>query len=96
MNTYKSIPFNLTFPALIGYLANFVLLHLITFSININAQVYQVYVAAESDDVVQRVSFDANTNQGWVDATISVGKLPTETDGPHGLTISRSLTPSMA
>jgi len=88
MNTYKSIPFNLTFQAFVGYLANFVLLLLITFSINLNAQVYQVYVAAESDDVVQRVSFDANANQGWVDATISVGKLPTETDGPHGLTIS--------
>lgn len=88
MNTYKSIPFNLTFSAFIGYLANVVLLLLITFSLNLNAQVYQVYVAAESDDVVQRVSFDANTNQGWVDATISVGKLPTETDGPHGLTIS--------
>lgn len=88
MNTCKSIPFNLTFQAFVGYLANFVLLLLITFSINLNAQVYQVYVAAESDDVVQRVSFDANANQGWVDATISVGKLPTETDGPHGLTIS--------
>ena len=88
MNTYTSIPFSLTFLAFKGYLANFVLLLLITCSINLNAQVYQVYVAAESDDVVQRVSFDANTNQGWVDATIRVGKLPTETDGPHGLTIS--------
>tara|TARA_E500000075_G_scaffold88369_1_gene79869 strand:- start:248 stop:1561 length:1314 start_codon:yes stop_codon:yes gene_type:complete len=88
MNTYTSIPFSLTFLAFKGYLVNFVLLLLITCSINLNAQVYQVYVAAESDDVVQRVSFDANTNQGWVDATISVGKLPTETDGPHGLTIS--------
>ena len=88
MNTYKSIPFNLTFSAFIGYLANVVLLLLITFSINLNAQVYQVYVAAESDDLVQRVSFDANTSQGWIDANISVGKLPTETEGPHGLTLS--------
>ena len=54
----------------------------------VNAQVYQVYVAAESEDVVQRLSFDANTYQGWVDVTTPVGKIPTETDGPHGLTIS--------
>lgn len=88
MDTYKSFPLRLTFPAFIGFLANFVLLLLITFSINLNAQVYQVYVAAESDDVVQRVSFEANTSQGWIDANISVGKLPTETEGPHGLTLS--------
>ena len=65
----------------------FILLLLLS-TIDIHAQIYQVYVAAESDDVVQLVSFDATSNKGWVDVTIPVGKLPTETDGPHGLTIS--------
>ena len=65
----------------------FILL-LVLSTIDIHAQIYQVYVAAESDDVVQLVSFDATSNKGWIDVTIPVGKLPTETDGPHGLTIS--------
>ena len=88
MNTTQSIPYKTCFLTNKGYLVHFVLLFLGIFSVKLNAQVYQVYVAAESDDVVQRVSFDANTNQGWVDVTTPVGKLPTETDGPHGLTIS--------
>ena len=64
------------------------ILPLLLSTIDIHAQIYQVYVAAESDDVVQLVSFDATSNKGWVDVTIPVGKLATETDGPHGLTIS--------
>ena len=55
---------------------------------SIYAQVYQVYVAAESDDVVQRVSFDASERVAWIDTTISVGRYPTETDGPHGMTVA--------
>lgn len=52
------------------------------------AQIYQVYVAAESDDVVQRVHFDASQNTAWIDTSISVGRYPTETDGPHGMSVS--------
>ena len=70
-----------------SYFLYFILLLLLS-TIDIHAQIYQVYVAAESDDVVQLVSFDATSNKGWVDVTIPVGKLATETDGPHGLTIS--------
>ncbi len=87
MHIYHSYSTYQLFLRMMGVLV-FPLTLLILFSMNLTAQVYQVYVAAESDDVVQRVSFDANTYQGWVDATISVGKLPTETEGPHGLTLS--------
>lgn len=88
MNTTQSIPYMTCFLTNKGYLVHSVLLFLAIFFSEVNAQVYQVYVAAESEDVVQRVSFDANTYQGWVDVTTPVGKIPTETDGPHGLTIS--------
>jgi DNA-binding beta-propeller fold protein YncE len=47
---------------------------------------YWLYVAAESDDVVEKLAFDANGFRHV--ASIPVGIWPTETEGPHGLTIS--------
>ncbi|MFH5883756.1 YncE family protein [Halalkalibaculum sp. DA3122] len=52
------------------------------------AQQYRVYVAAESDDEVALVTFDANTGQGFVEDVVGVGQYPTETEGPHGITVS--------
>ena len=65
MHIYHSYSTYQLFLRMMGVLV-FPLTLLILFSMNLTAQVYQVYVAAESDDVVQRVSFDANTYQGWV------------------------------
>ncbi|MDZ7690224.1 MAG: YncE family protein [Balneolaceae bacterium] len=53
-----------------------------------SAQKYWVYVAAESDDEVALVTFDAATGQGTVADVIGVGEYPTETEGPHGINIS--------
>lgn len=50
------------------------------------AQVYRVYVAAESDDTVSLIRFDQNGAS--VEKTLSVGTIPTEIEGPHGLTVS--------
>lgn len=52
------------------------------------AQSYYVYVAAESDDQVHLVHFDAETEQGTIKETIEVGTWPQENEGPHGLTVS--------
>ena len=49
-------------------------------------QPYEVYVAAESEDVVHVVQFDGI--RAHVKKTIRVGTLPTEMEGPHGLTVS--------
>ncbi|MEO1021171.1 MAG: YncE family protein [Bacteroidota bacterium] len=54
----------------------------------IQAQNYYVWVAAESEDVIQRVHFDATTQTGTIDKTIDVGMIPTEIDGPHGMNVS--------
>jgi DNA-binding beta-propeller fold protein YncE len=50
------------------------------------AQDYYAYVAAESDDEVALIRFDGET--ATVEETITVGQLPTETEGPHGLTVA--------
>ena len=50
------------------------------------AQTYFVYVAAESEDTVALVAFDGVTAE--VVKTIPVGTLPTEIEGPHGLSVS--------
>lgn len=55
---------------------------------NIFAQDYYVYVAAESDDEVSLIHFDAETGKGKIIETIEVGVFPQENEGPHGLTIS--------
>lgn len=50
------------------------------------AQVYHVYVAAESEDTVALVRFDGASAD--VVQTVRVGSLPHEIEGPHGLTVS--------
>lgn len=55
---------------------------------NLLAQNYYVYVAAESEDEVHLIRFNANTNKATIDKTIKVGRFPTEIDGPHGINIS--------
>ena len=52
------------------------------------AQNYYVYVAAESEDEVHLVHFDANTQKVEIAETITVGQYPTEIDGPHGITVA--------
>ncbi|MDR8389652.1 YncE family protein [Aliifodinibius sp. S!AR15-10] len=52
------------------------------------AQKHWVYVAAESDDEVALVSFDAKTGHGVVEDVVKVGEYPTENEGPHGINIS--------
>ncbi|MDX1638097.1 MAG: YncE family protein [Balneolaceae bacterium] len=54
----------------------------------VSAQIYRVYVAAESEDEVALVSFDAETGTGTVEDVVSVGQYPTEIEGPHGINIS--------
>src|SRR5688500_18989962 len=50
-------------------------------------QDYLVYVGAESADRIYRIRFGpAGT---VVEKTIHIGELPTDTEGPHGLAISR-------
>lgn len=53
-----------------------------------SAQDYYVYVAAESEDQVHLVHFDAESRKANIAKTIDVGRYPTEIDGPHGLTVS--------
>ncbi|MDZ7771329.1 MAG: YncE family protein [Balneolaceae bacterium] len=52
------------------------------------AQTYYVYVAAESDDQVYLVSYNAQTGEGAVEDAVAVGQWPTENEGPHGINIS--------
>lgn len=51
------------------------------------AQQYHVYVAAESEDKVYLVTYDANRQEGWIKDEIQIGEYPTETEGPHGINI---------
>jgi DNA-binding beta-propeller fold protein YncE len=53
-----------------------------------HSQEYYLYVAAESEDQVHVVKFDAETNKASIHKTINVGKYPAENDGPHGMTVS--------
>ena len=50
------------------------------------AQSYYVYVCAESDDEVSVVRFGPGGIE--VVKTLTVGSYPTETEGPHGITVS--------
>ena len=52
------------------------------------AQDYYLYVAAESEDQVHLIHFDAETEQAKIAKTIDVGRYPTEIDGPHGVSVS--------
>ncbi len=49
------------------------------------AQTYSMYVANESDDTVMLVEFDGTDI--FVTDTIQVGRIHTEIEGPHGITV---------
>ncbi|HET8865093.1 MAG TPA: YncE family protein [Gracilimonas sp.] len=57
-------------------------------STNITAQDYYAYVAAESEDQVHLIHFNAETGEGAIAETIDVGTWPQENEGPHGVTVS--------
>lgn len=59
-------------------------------SSNLFAQTYKLYVAAESEDEVYRISFDAASEKGTVEKAITVGEFPTEIEGPHGIGVDPS------
>jgi len=59
-------------------------------SVQLQAQQYKFYVAAESEDKVFRVSFDSGTETSMIEKTILVGEYPTETEGPHGIGVAPS------
>lgn len=65
----------------------FSLLLLLSISPFAFAQIHHVYVAAESDDKVYEIAFDAKTQQGSISDVIPVGEYPTETEGPHGINV---------
>ena len=50
------------------------------------ASTYYLYVAAESDDIVEKLAFGPDGFR--IIRSIPVGIWPTETEGPHGMTIS--------
>ena len=58
------------------------------FFINVQSQTYYVYVAAESDDTVSLIKFTDNKAEEI--ERINVGSLPTEIEGPHGITVDPS------
>lgn len=61
------------------------LLVIIFFCSQIQAQNYYVYVAAESDDTVSLIKF--NETEAKEVERFEVGYLPTEIEGPHGITV---------
>ena len=65
----------------------YIILFLLIFNIGFS-QEYYVYVAAESDDQVSVLKFDGNEIQET--NRVSVGVMPTENEGPHGITIDPS------
>jgi DNA-binding beta-propeller fold protein YncE len=52
------------------------------------AQDYLVWVASEATDRVALVRFDANPAGARVEREFTIGLLPTDPDGPHGLAVS--------
>ena len=66
--------------------AGVVLLTMVLGSGSLHAQEYYVYVANESDDSVSLVRFEPN--HATVVKTIPVGRIPTEIEGAHGLSVS--------
>ena len=62
----------------------FLILFFLIFNIGFS-QEYYVYVAAESDDQVSVLKFDGKEIQET--DRVSVGVMPTENEGPHGITI---------
>ena len=62
----------------------YLILCLLTFNI-VLSQDYYVYVAAESDDQVSVLKFDGK--EIIETDRVSVGIMPTENEGPHGITV---------
>ena len=60
------------------------------FAYQVNAnKSYYLYVAAESDDVVSLLKFDGSSIEEV--NRIEVGIMPTEIEGPHGITVDHSV-----
>lgn len=51
------------------------------------AQTHHLYVAAESEDKVYQLAFDARSGEGDIRDSIAVGQFPTENEGPHGINV---------
>ncbi len=66
----------------------FVLFTLLAFTSKAYSQNYYLYVAAESEDQVHLIHFDATSGKANIAKTINVGRFPTEIDGPHGISVS--------
>lgn len=49
---------------------------------------YLVWVASEATDRIALVRFSPATNAARVEREVAIGVLPTDPDGPHGLTVS--------
>ena len=58
---------------------------LLLFSLSLSAQNYYIYVTAESEDEVAVVKFDGEKAETI--ERIQVGYIPTEIEGPHGITV---------
>ena len=67
--------------------SGFMLLMLMAVNL-VSAQNYYLYVAAESEDEVYEIHFDGESESAFAADTIEVGRYLTETDGPHGMTVS--------
>ncbi len=63
-----------------------ILLFILAAAMQLRAQDYYVYVAAESEDEVALVKFDGQTAETV--KRIPVGIWPAENEGPHGITVS--------
>ncbi len=80
------IPTAIRHSCLIGFVISLFLVCPILDAQNAPDASYWLYVAAESDDEVALVRFDAAGAR--VEKTIPVGVWPTEIEGPHGLRVS--------
>ena len=63
------------------------ILFFLFFFTNVQSQTYYVYVAAESDDTVSLIKFTGDNDKAEEIERINVGSLPTEIEGPHGITV---------
>lgn len=61
---------------------------LLTLGNKASSQDYYMYVAAESEDQVHLIHFNAKSQVASIAKTINVGRFPTEIDGPHGVSVS--------
>ncbi|MCG8372098.1 MAG: YncE family protein [Balneolales bacterium] len=66
----------------------FTFILLLFLCVDVKAQNYYAYVAAESEDEVHLIHFDAESKKVEIAKTIPVGRYPAENDGPHGMTVS--------